>query len=117
MADMTDAEVAKLRVYLGYDRRDLDLIPYTTGLSAEEYARVQADLAALDEIDTKMQSSVQLAGVYTQAEEIRFRGSEGQGMLANQGNALVKRLAQFLGVHARRYPFASPFGVAPIQRG
>ncbi len=117
MADLTSAEAAKVRLYLGYDRRDLDLVPYLTGLSAEEYVQVQALLASLDDIDSKMTSSVQTAGVYERAEEITFRGSEGQGMLGSQGNALVRRLARFLGVEVRRSPFASGFATGPIQRG
>lgn len=114
---LTDEERVQIRLYLGYDRRDLTLNSYLDGLSSAELAEVRGLLEQISAIDEKMTGSVQTAGVYERAEEITFRGGEGQGMLALQGTSLVRRLAKFLGVRVLRSPFAAGASSGALLRG
>lgn len=117
MADLTEEEAVKARMYLGYTRYDSSLDAPLKGLSAAAYAQVQEILDALDALDARMGSAVDMAGTYRRVEDVEWRGPEGQHMLASRGAALVRRLAALLGVPVRQSPFPQAVTCGPMLRG
>lgn len=109
----TDAQKAKIRRYLGYP----DVFRYANtrlesaidviGGRAEVQALVEADLTALDAVDTKLSSVASSQGGLKRIDDIEFYEGQAVSQIQSDGRRLVGRLSITFGVPVQGDVFGS----------